>query len=292
MKLQIMKLQKLISTFVIAWPLAFVIGCSSTPQKEPSTSGEVTDASGKVATSDYHSDRNENAKKNGVTAIGASASDRLTNAIRSQNDDAISQATTEILTQNPKDLRALNALAMVYYKRGRYEAAEYLLNKAMTIDSNRAELHSNLGLIKMAQGERREAIQSFRKGLTLDSQDAVIGANLGAIYVKEKDYSKAELALEIPYKKGTKDIKTLSNYAIALTGNGKLGKAEEIYEKLMKDNPGQRDIMLNYSILLIDHKQKFREGIDVLNRLKFVGAPAESRNLIKDLESKAKAGLK
>ena len=162
----------------------------------------------------------------------------------------------------------------------------------MAIDNDNAQLYSNLGLIRMAQGEKREAIKAFRKGLELNGQDGVIGANLGAIYVKEKDYSKAELALEIPVRKGTKDMKTLNNYAIALTGVGKHDKALGIYESLMKDNPGQRDIMLNYSILLIEHKQKYREGIDMLNRLKFVGAPSESRNLIKDLESKAKAGLK
>lgn len=284
-----MKLSKLIPTLVI---LTVISGCTSTPEKQQSANSEVTDASGKVSTPDYVPDRNATLKKNGVTVVGASANDRLTEAVRNQNDDAISQATTEILTSNPKDVRALNALAMVYYKRSRYEAAEYLLNKAMTIDNDRAELYSNMGLIKMAQGEKREAIQAFRKGLSLSSQDPVIGANLGSIYVKEKDYSKAELALEIPYRKGSKDIKTLTNYAIALTGTGKANKAEEIYEKLMKDNPGQRDIMLNYSILLIDHKQKYREGLDILNRLKFVGAPSESRNLIKDLESKAKAGLK
>lgn len=286
-----MKLKRLIPTLVIALPMSLIVGCASSEKQQESDPVEVTDAaSGKVSVQSNHVD-SPSAKKNGAVT-GATASERLTEAVRAQNDEAISQATTEILTSNPKDVRALNALAMVYYKRGRFEAAEYLLNKAMAIDNDRAELYSNLGLIKMAQGEKREAIQAFRKGLSLNSQDAVIGANLGSIYVKEKDYSKAELALEIPYRKGTKDIKTLSNYAIALTGTGKANKAEEIYEKLMKDNPGQRDIMLNYSILLIDHKQKYREGLDLLNRLKFVGAPSESRNLIKDLESKAKAGLK
>lgn len=287
-----MRHNQFIRTLILTLPLVLVSACASTDKAPEVAPAEVTDAAAgaKVSTLDYQPDRNATLKKNGVAVI--TASDRLTEAVRSQNDEGISQTTTEILTQNPKDVRALNALAMVYYKRSRYEAAEYLINKALAIDSSRGELYSNLGLIKMAQGEKREAIQAFRKGLTLNSQDAVIGANLGSIYVKEKDYSKAELALEIPYRKGTKDIKTLSNYAIALTGNGKLDKAQEIYEKLSKENPGQRDIMLNYSILLIEHKQKFREGMDLLNRLKFVGVPAESRNLIKDLETKAKAGLK
>lgn len=285
-----MKLVKLLPTLA----MVFMVGCASSEKSSNASDSEVTDAaSNKVSPS--QSDLNASIKKNGVNGSavgGATASDRLTEAVRLQNDEGISQATTEILTQNPKDLRALNALAMVYYKRGRYEAAEYLLNKAMAVDNDRAELYSNMGLIRMAQGEKREAIKAFRKGLEINNQDAVIGANLGSIYVKDKDYSKAELALEIPIRKGTKDVKTLNNYAIALTGTGKHDKALGVYEKLMKDNPGQRDIMLNYSILLIDHKQKYREGLDMLNRLKFVGAPSESRNLIKDLESKAKAGLK
>lgn len=272
--------------------IIFLVGCASSDKTSNTSESEVTDAAGKVNTPGYQTDLNAGLKKNGVTALNASPGDRLTEAVRMQNDEGITQATTEILTQNPKDLRALNALAMVYYKRGRFEAAEYLLNKAMTINSDRAELYSNLGLIRMAQGEKREAIKAFRKGLEINNQDAVIGANLGSIYVADKDYSKAELALEIAVRKGTKDIKTLNNYAIALTGTGKHDKALGIYEKLMKDNPGQRDIMLNYSILLIEHKQKYREGIDMLNRLKFVGAPSDARNLIKDLESKAKAGLK
>lgn len=284
-----MKLVKLLPTLV----LAFMMGCASSEKSSNNSDSEVTDAaSNKVSPS--QSDLNASIKKNGVNGGigGATAADRLTEAVRLQNDEGISQATTEILTQNPKDLRALNALAMVYYKRGRFEAAEYLLNKAMAVDNDRAELYSNMGLIRIAQGEKREAIKAFRKGLEINNQDAVIGANLGSIYVKDKDYSKAELALEIPIRKGTKDVKTLNNYAIALTGTGKHDKASGIYEKLMKDYPGQRDIMLNYSILLIEHKQKYREGIDILNRLKFVGAPPEARNLIKDLESKAKAGLK
>lgn len=283
-----MKLQILIPTLAM---LLFMVGCASSEKQQDSIPSEVTDASSGKVSADYAPNRNAK-KANGSAAGGTSAGDRLTEAVRNQNDEGISQATTEILTQNPKDLRALNALAMVYYKRGRFEAAEYLLNKALAVDNDRSELYSNLGLIKMAQGEKREAIQAFRKGLSVNSQDAVIGANLGSIYVNEKDYSKAELALEIPFRKGTKDVKTLSNYAVALTGTGKHDKAEDIYEKLMKDNPGNRDIMLNYSILLIEHKQKYREGLDLINRLKFVGAPSESRNLIKDLESKAKAGLK
>ncbi|MFN3697538.1 MAG: tetratricopeptide repeat protein [Pseudobdellovibrio sp.] len=224
--------------------------------------------------------------------VSKSLSDKLHEAIKSQNDDAIKSVATEVLTQNSKDAKALNALAMVHFKKNELEAAEYLLNKAILAHSQQSELYNNLGLIKLAKDEKREAIMIFRKGLEVNTQDMILGANLGSLYLDEKDYQKAELALEIPYKKGTKDIKILGNYAVALAANGKAAKAADLYEKLLKDNPGQRDLMFNYSVTLIKHLQKYKEGLDILNRLKFVGAPSEVRNVIKDLESIAKAGLK
>lgn len=215
----------------------------------------------------------------------------LNQAIKSQNDEAIQKACSEILTQNSKDIRALNALAMVYYKKARFEAAQYLLNKAIAVDSKSSDLHGNLGLVQLAKNDRRDAIKSFRKALELNSQDALAGANLGAVYVQEKDFNKAILALEIPVKKGMKDQKILNNYAISLAATGKAKEASEIYQNILKENPGHKEVMLNYSILLIEEMQKYKEGLDLLNRLKFVGTASESRQIIKDLEVKAKAGL-
>ncbi|MFN3454691.1 MAG: tetratricopeptide repeat protein [Pseudobdellovibrio sp.] len=272
--------------------LCLLSACASTNSGRDEESS-VTDAGDKVSVND--GSRNMKERTSQVTALGdanyKNAPNKLAAAIKAQNDDAIMQSATEVLTQNPKDVTALNALAMVHFKRGRNEAAEYLLNKALQITQSKSELYNNLGLVKLAKGENREAVALFRKGLQVNGSDVAIGANLGALYVKEKDYSKAELALEIPYKKGVKDPKVINNYAVALTGSGNISKASDVYSKAIKDYPSQRDIMLNYAILLIDHQQKYREGLDLLNRLKFVGTPSESRNLINDLESKAKAGL-
>ncbi len=182
--------------------------------------------------------------------------------------------------------------AGVEYKRGRFELAEIQIKKAIKEQPSRSEYYHNLGLIHLAKKEQREAIQAFRKGLQINPQDAAIAAQLGAIFTKEKDFMKAETALEIAVSKGSEDASVLNNYAIALAANKKFDQAEKIYEKVLKANPGSRDIMLNYSILLIDQKQKYKQGLDLLSRLKFVGVQSETRNIINDLEIKAKAGLK
>ncbi|WP_374029726.1 tetratricopeptide repeat protein [Bdellovibrio bacteriovorus] len=216
----------------------------------------------------------------------------LNEAIKAQSDERIYQAATHILTQSPNDAKALNALAMYHYKRGRFDLCRYFLGKAIASNPKMAELYSNLGIVQLAQGERREAIKSFRKALDINSDEAVAAANLGAIYVQEKDYGKAQIVLETAYKRGVRDARVLNNYAIALTANRKYEKAQDLYEAVLKDNANNKEALFNYASLLVENMGKYQEGLEVINRLKFVGGPADTRNRIIALENKAKAGLK
>jgi Flp pilus assembly protein TadD len=217
---------------------------------------------------------------------------KLVSAIKSQNDGQIQINAQELIKQDPKNLRALNSLAVLHYKSGRYVAAQYMFEKALKLYPKEADLYNNLGLVLLAIGERREALLTFKKGLQINSQSVIIGANLGSIYVKEKDFVKAEIALEIPIKRGIKDPKIQNNYAITLAARGKKKEAADLFEKLLKENPNSREIMYNNAIAQIDYLNQPKAGLDTLNRLKFVGAPEDVKNEIKELENRAKAGLK
>lgn len=216
----------------------------------------------------------------------------LNEAIKAQSDEKIYQAATQILTQAPNDAKALNALAMYHYKRGRYDLCRYLLSKAIASSPKMAELYSNMGIVQLAKGERRDAIKSFRKALDINNDEAVAAANLGSIYVQEKDYTKAQIVLETAYRRGVRDARVLNNYAIALTAQRKYDRAEELYKAILKDNSNNKEALYNYATLLVDNMGKFQDGIEIINRLKFVGGPSDTRNRIIALENKAKAGLK
>ncbi len=216
----------------------------------------------------------------------------LIDVIKSQNDEQIFHVAGQLLTQNPNNVKAMNAMAMYYFKKGKVDTARYLLNKAIATDPNAGEAYSNMGLIYLANNERLEAIKAFHKALDINANDSVAAANAGSIYVAEKDYNKAVLVLAVAYNGGVRDVKTLNNYAIALTAVGKFDEASSIYQAAMKDQNNNRELLLNYAILLIDHMNKYKEGMDALNRLRFVGPPSESRNRMSALETKAKAGLK
>ncbi len=224
-------------------------------------------------------------------AASSKASGLLDEAIRSQSDEKIKEAAEKLLSVNGADVKAMNALAMYYYKKGRFDAAKYLLSKAVATNPNVGPVYSNLGIVHLALDEEREAVRSFKKAVALDESDAVSSANLGAIYAQNYDYTKAVLVLETAVRKGIKDAKVLNNYGIALMGTGKFEMAEDIFKQALKDSNSQKETLFNYAILLIDHLVKKQEGMDVLNRLKFIGPSEEMKNKIKDLENKAKAGV-
>ncbi|MBO9667013.1 MAG: tetratricopeptide repeat protein [Bdellovibrio sp.] len=280
----------------------FVLGCASSPKStgdgEDSGGLSVTDAPGLEGSESSSASRAKEAPEvqaepeKKPVVIASSQYSALNATIKNQNDEAIYKAATDILAQSSADPRASNALAMYHYKRGRFDLSRYLLNKAIAASPRTAELYSNLGVVQLAQNERRDAVKSFRKALEINSQEPVAAANLGAIYVQERDYNKAVMVLDIAQKKGIRDTRVLSNYGIALTATGKYDKAKDMYKAALKENDSNREAMLNYAILLIDKMEKYQDGLEVLNRLKFVGGPADSRNRIIALENKAKAGIK
>ena len=218
--------------------------------------------------------------------------DALNAAIASNNDEKIKSAAVEILQNNPKDAKALNALAMSAFKKGHVDAAILILEKVIATDPKSSTANCNLGLISLSRNEKHEAIELFKKSLEYDPNNAVAAMNLGSIYIKENDYPKTIVALDRAVDSGKADDNSMNNYAIALAATGKAQAAADIYEKLLKKNSSNKNVMLNLAVVLIEKLNKNEEGLDLVNRLKFVGADFESRQVIKDLEIKAKAGLK
>lgn len=227
-----------------------------------------------------------------IAVAQPSRQDELEQAILTGDDERIKKVSLDLLQINSKNYKALNALAMYHYKKRQYEASVLLLNKALDVNPKASEVYNNYGLIELAKNNKKEALIMFRKALEANSDNHFAAANAGAIYVKEMDYSKAVSALEKSASKGKAGFESLNNYAIALTATGKINEAGDIYEKILDENQDNKAYMLNYAILLIDKQQKFKEGLDLINRLKFVGMENESRQVIKYLENKAKAGLK
>lgn len=218
--------------------------------------------------------------------------EQLSEAIQKQDDRAIAIAARELLIRTPEEIRALNALALYHFSKGEISHAKALLNKAISLNPNISMLHSNLGLVLQTQNETYDAIQSYREALKIDPYNTIASANIGAIYAHQKDYRKAQAALEIAVQKGQRDWKTLSNYGISLMALGKHSMSEPYLKKAAELKPQSSEVLLNYATLLIDHMAKPSEGLDVINKIRLMGPGPDLRKRISDLENRAKSVLK
>ena len=278
-----------------------LIGCSSGPKVEArpksETSAEFADLSAPSANEPapeaLAEKPAEQAPSEKVTVPSSNQEDQgLAEAIRSNNEEAIYRSAIQILSKNPSDIKALNALGLYHYRKSHWAAAQLMFGRALKVAPNLSDLHNNMALVMLAQKEKRDAIKEFRRAIELNPNDANAAANIGSIYVEEQDYTKALVALEIAYRKNARDQRVLNNYAIAMTATGKYPEAKGVYKQALKLNENNKDVMLNYAGLFIEQLNQNQEGLDLLSKVKFLGPSPEARNKINVLENKAKAGLK
>ncbi len=225
------------------------------------------------------------------TPAKAGNASALADAIRSGNDDSIFHAGSASLMQNPNDVKALNAMGLYHYRKGRPLAARLFFRKALTIQPKSSELYSNIGLTYLSTKEEDEAIVNFRKAIEINPSDASASVNLGSIYLAHREFAKAYNVLSLSPSRN-KDIKFLNNFAIVSAWKGNTEQAEGLYREALKSSPNNRELLFNYAILQIDFQGKYKDGLETLDHLKLIGLAESMKNTEKELEIKAKAGLK
>lgn len=280
----------------IVWAVVSVllIGCSSKPKNQKASTIEDAAEVSLSPSSSVH----EKPSQNVVPPVGSSegsvqkSTDPLGAAIASKNDEAIFRAASDVLLAKPNDVRALNAIGMFYLRKGRFKAAQWMFSQAITQNPAVSDLHTNMGVSFLGLGDRREAMKSFRKAIELDPTNSLAAANIGSMYIQEQDFQKAMIALEIASEKIKGDYRIYNNYGIALMANGNFEKAEDSFQKALKAKPNDQDASFNLASLYINHVGKLDQGLEILNRLKFLGPKSELRSQIISLENKAKMGLK
>ena len=83
------------------------------------------------------------------------------------------QKTTQLF---PSDYRAYNNLAQLAYSKGNLNAAQEYLQKARSINSNAAQVNTNLALMALVQGNTQQAETLLAKGSGSNSFNEIMGA--------------------------------------------------------------------------------------------------------------------
>lgn len=195
----------------------------------------------------------------------------LQTAFKSRDEKSVREEAAKILAKNPQDVVALNALAVSSIQRGQLRAARYYLESALKYHKEEAALFNNFAVIEWKEGRLDESILYLKKSYRISSRHPETLSNLGMIYAKYGESQKAVTLLSEAYSKN-KSPMVGGHLALAYTMKGDFKQAESLYESLVKNDTKDQNLLINYSLLLVDRLNKVKEAIPFVNRLSFLGS--------------------
>ncbi|TAL22330.1 MAG: tetratricopeptide repeat protein [Nitrospirae bacterium] len=97
---------------------------------------------------------------------------------------------------NPRDIRAINGLAVIYLKQKNYDEAIRLFEILAKDKTNEPGFDSNLGVAYMGKGLLDKAIEQFKAALNVDPDFPDAHSNLGLAYKKKGMLKEAKEEFE------------------------------------------------------------------------------------------------
>ena len=153
---------------------------------------------------------------------------------------------------------------------GELQSSELSFRKAIELNPNLAEGHSNLGIILKDLGNLKEAELSFRKAIEIKPDYALAYSNLGNVLRDNGKLKEAELSFRKAIEIKPDYALAYSNLGNVLRDNGKLKESFDSYLKVIDINPKISNIYESITRLLKEsdisqlNKSKIK---DVLNLL-------------------------
>lgn len=284
--------------------LTLLLSCASKPNASKGDNfgsdgeSEMLDESGGVAKNENGGSKDEPKIQVEATALaeaGATLPEKyksLQSAFRIKDDGGIKDEAAKILTRNPQDVVALNALAVSNLHRNQSRTARYYLEYALNYHKTEPALYNNLAVVEWKEGEIDAAISNLKKAYKINPNHTETLSNLGMIYAKYGESQKAIMLLKEAYKKN-KSVQVGAAYALALKMKGDYKESESIYSTIVKADTRDVNILINYSILLIDHLGKPQVAAPLLSRVSFLGTEDPFvQEKLSQLERKLNAGEK
>ncbi|MDZ4660362.1 MAG: hypothetical protein SGJ18_01950 [Pseudomonadota bacterium] len=211
----------------------------------------------------------------------------LAEAIRAGSEKSVLDAAGTILFDDADDFKALNSMAMYYFTKKKVGLAKQYMQRALKKGNGSAEIHNNLGIILMAEGEQDQAVGEFKRSLSLDSSNVAASTNLGLLYAKYGYYDKAAPLLETANSALPKNLEILTAYAVSLRGTKNYSAAQKIYKGLVSQSD-DINLLMDYAELLVGELKSVDEAKVVLSKIRFLDPRGEIVDRVIELERRLK----
>ncbi|MBF0380248.1 MAG: tetratricopeptide repeat protein [Magnetococcales bacterium] len=171
-----------------------------------------------------------------------------------------SQLCLAILQVLPNHFNALNLLGNISFTKNNYELAIEQFQKAISINTESADAHSNVGLAYQAIGRMDDAITSYKKAISINPEFANAYSNLGNTLSEQYRLIEAVKCYQKAISINPKFVKAHYNLGNTLKEQGKFDEAVISYQKAISIYPEFANAYYNLGNTLKE-QGKFDEAV-------------------------------
>ena len=117
------------------------------------------------------------------------------------NYAAAKKCSDGVLAREPKDAKALNLTGILAYRNGDKETAEQHFKRAIELDSEYGESHTNLGALFWEENEPKLAMSHYENGFSISPKDIDVANAYHEAVSATGEYERAEKAARGALKK-------------------------------------------------------------------------------------------
>lgn len=147
------------------------------------------------------------------------------------------QVFIDIISHDPKNVRAYYGLAQVYFKQKDLEHSEATYEHILKLEPEQSFAYAGLAKIALEKNQTEEALKGFEKAIILPGARIDNYIDLGKLYEKLSENEKALETYKIAATKEPNNPKILDLLLEASILNKKRVLAKNTFNKLKKTNP-------------------------------------------------------
>ncbi len=175
----------------------------------------------------------------------------------------------QILQQQPEHAAALHLMGVLVHKAGKTGLAVELIGKAIGIQPNVAQFHSNRGEMCRMLKRLDEAIHHGEQAVRLNPDQATAHSNLGVAYYDKNDYGRAAACQKTALELDPSLIQAWNNLGSIWNRLKDAEGAIACYRKVLEIVPDSAETMNNLGLTLLEQgshseaKASYRQALKI-----------------------------
>ncbi len=206
-------------------------------------------------------------------------------AFKTKSRNGFARWAFQVLAEDEKNFNALNKLGVYHLDRGQFVLARIIFERALKEHPKKPELHHNMGMTALKEGQKQTAVLAFEKGLSYNRNYLPSLVSLSSLYLETRD-EKALPLLERAYAQAGESkswFKIANNYAVSLAWAKDFKQASSVYKRMLRKNKATSLSLINYAIILIEQFEDAETAQEVLEQADFLARNKRDQNQIKAL---------